>query len=457
MTQGGTYPDRSTQRVFPIEVSNVRTNVVRLWPSKKQHKILKKLANTCAKLWNEINYERRQQFFNGQKVDFVDTWQKYYEKYKHILKVSTQAVLQMNNEAWRSFFELLRLKKEGKLPPFMKKISPPGYWKNREFGKRELILVIRQDRYYIDIRNKVIVLKDWGLKISFSGKLRWAGKQGRLVIKFINGTWYAYIPVYVGEKPKKSNPKGYIHGELNKIQLFNPKGNLDVAIDPGLNNLFTVVTSNGDVFIYRGRVIKSEYFYWMNEISTVQSIRDWLRKKLPNSSWIWFYTKEILRLYELLNRRITHLCRNAISHLAKLLWELGVRRVFIGYPKGVVQENGNVYTVNMWRYRWIIFELARTLQLYGIKTYAYIEYDSSITCSRCGNIDFNSRIFRGLYKCRKCGLTINADVNAALNILKACTGKTPKTLKKIKTFIITHNGVKPIIPHQRDNSHRPRE
>ena len=111
----------------------------------------------------------------------------------------------------------------------------------------------------------------------------------------------------------------------------------------------------------------------------------------------------------------------------------------------------------MWRYRWIIFELARALQLYGIKTYAYIEYYSSITCSRCGNIDFNSRIFRGLYKCRKCGLTINADVNAALNILKACTGKTPKTLKKIKTFIITHNGVKPIIPHQRDNSHRPRE
>jgi transposase len=34
-------------------------------------------------------------------------------------------VLNKNNEAWNSFFSLLKLKKEGKLPPHMKRISPP--------------------------------------------------------------------------------------------------------------------------------------------------------------------------------------------------------------------------------------------------------------------------------------------------------------------------------------------
>jgi len=48
-------------------------------------------------------------------VDFNTTWDKYFEKYKDKLGVNAQAVMKKNNEAWSSFFSLLKLKKEGKL------------------------------------------------------------------------------------------------------------------------------------------------------------------------------------------------------------------------------------------------------------------------------------------------------------------------------------------------------
>jgi len=134
--------------IYEVKYTNRRTNVVRLLPNGFQERKLKKLTNISAKLFNEVNYERRQQFFHGEKVDFKGTWGKYYEKYKEELGVNAQAVMQKNNEAWSSFFSSLKLKKEGKLPPHMKHVSPPN-WKDGETKKRKPLLVVRQDRYVV--------------------------------------------------------------------------------------------------------------------------------------------------------------------------------------------------------------------------------------------------------------------------------------------------------------------
>ena len=89
--------------------------MIRLLPNGFQERKLRRLANISAKLFNEINYERRQQFFHGGKVDLKGTYNKYYEKYRGELgSANAQQVLNKNNEAWNSFFSLLKLKKEGK-------------------------------------------------------------------------------------------------------------------------------------------------------------------------------------------------------------------------------------------------------------------------------------------------------------------------------------------------------
>ena len=73
--------------------------MVRLLPNGFQERKLRRLANASAKLFNEVNYERRQQFFHEGRVDFEGTWGKCYEKYKEELGVNAQAVMQKNNKA----------------------------------------------------------------------------------------------------------------------------------------------------------------------------------------------------------------------------------------------------------------------------------------------------------------------------------------------------------------------
>jgi putative transposase len=109
------------------------------------------LADATAKLWNETNYERRQQFFQQKNVNFKEKWYKYYEKYKKVLRANAQAVFRRTT--WSSFFSLLK-----KDLSFINHFSPPSYWKD---SKRKLILVIRQDRYEVDEERHVISLKDW--------------------------------------------------------------------------------------------------------------------------------------------------------------------------------------------------------------------------------------------------------------------------------------------------------
>jgi len=104
--------------------------------------------------------------------------------------VNAGQVINLNNNAWKSYFELLKLYKQGKLPKFMNKPSPPGFWKDKLLGKRELRILVRNDRYYLEPINNgegYLVLKDWGLRIKYAGRIKWSGKQGTLVIK-LEGT-----------------------------------------------------------------------------------------------------------------------------------------------------------------------------------------------------------------------------------------------------------------------------
>ena len=314
---GPTSPAIPGEGVYPVEYKNRRTNVVRLFPNGAQERRLRRLADATAKLWNELNFERRQ-FFSGKGVDFRGTWSKYYEKYKRMLGVNAQAVMQKNNEDWNSFFSLLRLKKEGKLPPHMRRVSPPGYWKDRDTGRRKLIIVVRQDRYEVDEQRRIIILKDFGMEVRFVGRLRWFGKQGRLEIIYDEGknAWYAHIPVEVGVEETRTGKrsKHIVRGERRVIQIESPKGNKVASIDLGINNLASVVVSDGTWLLYKGVRAKEDFFYLQRLISRIQSLRDTLKDKLLDDA-IDELNHEVRRLFGKLMRRLLHLYRNFAKHL----------------------------------------------------------------------------------------------------------------------------------------------
>jgi putative transposase len=141
--------------------------------------------------------------------------------------------------------------------------------------------LIRNDRYRVEPISEnegYIVLEDFDLRIRYVGRIRWDGKQGRLEIIYVNGGWFAHIPIEVGFEPPKSNPKGYVKPNYKDKEgrIVNPKsikqkdpiGDKEAFIDMGLNNLLAVVTTDGSVMLIKGGSIKSEYCWWRREIAT---------------------------------------------------------------------------------------------------------------------------------------------------------------------------------------------
>jgi len=96
----------------------------------------------------------------------------------------------------------------------------------------------------------------------------------------------------------------------------------------------------------------------------------------------------------------------------------GVGEVVVGYPKEISRDHGNKLTVNFWNYSYVIRRLEEVGEELGIKVVKVSEANTSRTCSLCGEAHNGGRIRRGLFRCPRTGRVINADLNAAINILR---------------------------------------
>ncbi|MFP3210010.1 MAG: transposase [Thermocladium sp.] len=325
----------------------------------------------------------------------------------------------------------------------MDRVGPPSYWKDKETGRRKPLLVIRQDRYVVD--EQKLVLKDFGLEISFTGRLRWHGKQGRLEIYYdeTRNAWYASIPVEVGVEVTKTGrrSKHILRGERKSIQVKSPKGSKMASIDLGINVLASVVVDDGTWLLYKGVRTKEDYFYLGRRIAEAQSSAD-KAKNLEEYEAYYELNREGRRLFKKLARRLLHLYRNFASHLLKTLHERGVSIIYLGYPFNIAQDKGNKFTVNLWSYRELMNIIELKAQEYGIRVFEVIEYNTSKYCAYHG-VEVE-RGPRGVINCPK-GHRLHSDLNGALSILKKATGIVISAIKKPLSFIVDHNRVAPVM------------
>jgi len=386
-----------------------RTSIVKLTPDKDNEAKLKALCSLSSKLWNEVNYVRRQQFFGNKGVDLKGTYKEFYERYKKLIGSATaQQILNKNNEAWSSFFDLLKAKKDGKLPTFVTKVSPPGYKKK---GKsRELWAVLRNDQYKIE-ENK-IVLKGLGaigrIEVEYKGLIHLKGKQGRLEIHYDpdTRTWYAHIPFEVEEKA--------VRGIWRKVPQV-PKGNLRAGIDLGINNLFAVYVENGFSALVNGRPLKSISHYWRERIARYQSVINKYGVKV---------SRKLRAMYDKWRRQVKSFIDTQVRRVIEWLYNIGVSTIYVGYPKNIAQQNGNFNVSNVWSYGYVIKRLNEAAEEYGMSVIQVDESHTSTTCPVHGD-SCGKRIVRGLFKCFRSNKAFNADVVGALNILRKSITPSP--------------------------------
>ncbi|BAD84684.1 probable transposase [Thermococcus kodakarensis KOD1] len=380
-----------------------RSVTIKLQPSKAQEKILKELALISSKVWNKVNYLRRQEFFDGKPIDFNKTEKIVYEEFKaEIGSATVQQIARKNAESWRSFFSLIRNKRNGELPKWFKP-KPPNYIKERG------LIVLRKDQYRIE-GNKLI-LKGLGkfkrLEVQFEGRIHLKGKQGRLEITYnpIRRKWYAHISYTVEEK--------LINGEWVELPR-QPLGNLSAGIDLGVNNLMAVYVENGESFLVNGRPLKSIDFYWQKRIAEYQSK---LNKSGAKSS------KKLARMHQKAKLQAKHYINTAVRQTVEKLYHRGVSRIVVGYPKGIARNSNkgrkqNYLLSHVWRFNTVIKRLKEVAEEYGIQVLVVDEAFTSRTCPVCGKPHEGARFVRGLFKCPATGLIFNADLVGAFNILK---------------------------------------
>jgi len=96
--------------------------------------------------------------------------------------------------------------------------------------------------------------------------------------------------------------------------------------------------------------------------------------------------------------------------------------VVVGYPRGIKADNyrGNGKRalrreLALWSYGRIIRYIVEECAERGIKALTINEWWSSMTCHRCGSRN-TERFRQSTVYCYSCGLTYNADFNAAINI-----------------------------------------
>jgi len=80
--------------------SNKRVVRLRLFPEKHEEEMLFNIGLTSVRLWNELNYEKRQLFFKNDLTleKRIEINRKYYHKYKNFLGVNAGQVINKNEE-----------------------------------------------------------------------------------------------------------------------------------------------------------------------------------------------------------------------------------------------------------------------------------------------------------------------------------------------------------------------
>jgi len=400
-----------------------RTSVVELVVDRESESKLKLLCSLSSKLWNEVNYARRRMFFEKKGVDLKSTYKEFYEKYKTLIGSATaQQVLNKNDEAWRSFFALLKLKREGKLPPFTSSVNPPGY--RKKAGRRTLWSALRKDQYRVE--GDKVVLKGLGavgrIELRYKGLVHLKGEQGRLEIHYDpdRRKWYAHISFEVSEKA--------VRGKWSTVPK-QPTGDLVAGVDIGINNLMAIYVENGLVKLVNGRPLKAISHYWRRRIAEHQSTLNRYGLK----------TSRMFRLmYSKWRKQVKSYIDAKVRQAVEWMYSIGVSIVKVGYPKYIAQENGDFNNVHVWTYGYLLKRISEVAEEYSMRVVYVSEAYTSSKCplhgERCGR-----RVKRGLFKCTTLDKVFNADLVGAYNILTTITpspergrGNGPKTRPEAK-------------------------
>ena len=363
----------------------------------KDYKELDKICFLSKNLYNSTLYRIREHFCKtGKFLNYYDVNklftkenQKDYRALPVKVSQNTQILVDKN---FKSFFSLLKKKKEGK---YNAKIKIPGYLdklKGKQvvlYGKQSLSF---KKKGYIHLSKTNIFIKS-DLKKEEVKFIRLVPKNNLITIEI-----------------------GYEKEE----KVYKDNGNF-ASIDLGLNNLMTVVTSvNEKPLIINGLPLKSINQRFNKRSSKIKSELFLKNKK--------YSSKKLFNITNKRNNKIKDYLHKSSTFLVNYLVSNDITNLIIGYNENW-KQNINLSKKNNQNFVSIPFyilinQIQYKCKLKGINVILINESYTS-KCSFLDNEEIKKhneylgiRIKRGLFKRKINNQLVNADINSACNILK---------------------------------------
>ena len=379
--------------------------------SKEDYRTLRELCHIAKNLANEAIYNIRQYYFSeGEFLKYEKNYTllKNSPNYKALNSNMAQQILKEVDGSFKSFFGLLKLAKQGKYA----------------FKDRRLPHYLPKDGYTTLVIG-FVRLKGNKLILPFSNGFKKTHKAVEITIP----------PILLNKKVKEIRiiPKAkarffeiqYIY-EAECVQR-NLNTNNALALDLGVNNLVTAVSSQGKTFIIDGRRLKSINQWFNKENARLQSIKDkqYYGKKSTNRQ------KSIARDR---NNKVNDYMNKAARKVINYCIANDIGTLVVGYNETFqrgshIGKQNNQNFVNI-PYGQLRSKLEYLCTLNGI---VFVKQEESYTSKSSFwdkddipvyNADnpreyqfSGNRVHRGQYKTAS-GKTINADVNGALNIMR---------------------------------------
>ncbi|XWK89084.1 MAG: transposase [Phormidium sp.] len=389
------------------------TQTNRLKLNNREQSILKQLCRLSKNLYNVGLYTVRQYFFQERKhLRYESAYHicKTNENYKLLATDIGQQTLKVVDRSFQSFFGLIQAKQQGR---YDAKINLPQYLDKE--GYFPLIIPIRARQKF----------PDWKFMIPTSREF-----------KRTHGSLYVEIPPKLRDKRIKEIrilPKfkarffdvAYIYETPDEV-INKTESSHTLAIDLGLGNLASCVTTKERSFIIDGKRLKSINQWYNKRNSELQSIKD--------KQGIKGITEQQARLTDRRNQKVRDNLNKSARYIINHCIEQGINKVVVGYNPGIKQEinlgkrnNQNFVQVPVSVLR---LKLESLCSRYGIE---FFEQEESYTSQASFlnndvipvyNADnpeprkfSGKRVKRGLYRTKQ-GWLINADINGAANILR---------------------------------------
>jgi len=194
-----------------------------------------------------------------------------------------------------------------------------------------------------------------------------------------------------------------------ELETTESAGDEMAGIDLGITNIATIAFPN-EYVLYPGNSLKQDKHYF------TRAEYDMEGENGPSEKSMWARRK--------LTERETHFYHVLTDTIITECVERGVGTLAVSWPEDVREADwgamGNK-KLHSWAFDRIYQYLAYKGEICGVEVLKENEWDTSKTCSACGDDTKSNRVERGLYVCSSCELVGNADCNGAENMRQKIT------------------------------------